>query len=109
AVADAGDGVALPGLREGAGRGFLSGRARPNRLPAWGASYGADRGRPCGWIDAYLKGGSMPQARSVTRSEREAIARRMRRDIIKATTAAASGHPSSSLSMVEILTTLYFG
>jgi transketolase len=37
------------------------------------------------------------------------IAKRIRRDIVKATTAAASGHPSTSLSMVEILTVLYFG
>ncbi|HEY7875180.1 MAG TPA: transketolase [Actinomycetota bacterium] len=37
------------------------------------------------------------------------IARRMRRDIVTSTTEAASGHPSSSLSMVEILTVLYFG
>ena len=37
------------------------------------------------------------------------IARQMRLDIISMTTAAGSGHPSSSLSMVEILTILYFG
>lgn len=37
------------------------------------------------------------------------IARQMRLDIIEMTTAAGSGHPSSSLSMVEILTLLYFG
>lgn len=51
----------------------------------------------------------MPEARDEDRGEREAIARRIRRDIIKATTAAGSGHPSSSLSMVELLTVLYFG
>lgn len=37
------------------------------------------------------------------------VARQMRLDIISMTTAAGSGHPSSSLSMVEILTLLYFG
>jgi transketolase len=37
------------------------------------------------------------------------VARQLRVDIVKATTAAASGHPSSSLSMVELLATLYFG
>lgn len=37
------------------------------------------------------------------------IARQLRADIVKSTTAAASGHPSSSLSMVEIITVLYFG
>jgi transketolase len=39
----------------------------------------------------------------------EEIARRMRTDIVTSTTAAGSGHPSSSLSMVELLTVLYFG
>jgi transketolase len=37
------------------------------------------------------------------------LARQLRADIVKSTTAASSGHPSSSLSMVEILTVLYFG
>lgn len=36
-------------------------------------------------------------------------ARRIRRHIVTSTTAAGSGHPSSSLSMVEITTVLYFG
>lgn len=36
-------------------------------------------------------------------------ARRLRRHIIQMTTAAGSGHPSSSLSTVEVLTALYFG
>jgi transketolase len=40
-------------------------------------------------------------------NELKRIARHMRLDIIEMTTAAASGHPSSSLSMVEILTVLY--
>lgn len=51
----------------------------------------------------------MPGARNSDVAELTEIARRMRRDIVKATTAAASGHPSTSLSMVEILTVLYFG
>jgi transketolase len=51
----------------------------------------------------------MPSARSEDVTKLTEIARRMRRDIVKATTAAASGHPSTSLSMVEILTVLYFG
>jgi transketolase len=42
-------------------------------------------------------------------AELEAIARRLRRTIVTTTTAAGSGHPSSSLSAVEIMTTLYFG
>src|SRR5919106_5936941 len=51
----------------------------------------------------------MPQARSEARPQLEAITRRIRRDIVTSTTAAGSGHPSTSLSMVEILTVLYFG
>lgn len=38
-----------------------------------------------------------------------ALTRTLRADIVRSTTAAASGHPSSSLSMVELLTVLYFG
>jgi transketolase len=37
------------------------------------------------------------------------IARRVRRDIILSTTAAGSGHPTSSLSGVEVAVALYFG
>lgn len=51
----------------------------------------------------------MPQARKEARAELENIARRLRRDIIVSTTKAGSGHPSTSLSMVELLTVLYFG
>ena len=51
----------------------------------------------------------MPEARTHDRSELEKIARRLRAHIVTATTAAGSGHPSSSLSMVEILAVLYFG
>lgn len=36
-------------------------------------------------------------------------AREMRRHILTSTTAAGSGHPSSSMSAVEVLTALYFG
>lgn len=51
----------------------------------------------------------MPQTRSEDRPTLEAIARKLRRNIVLSTTAAASGHPSTSLSMVEIITVLYFG
>jgi transketolase len=51
----------------------------------------------------------MPQARTVDRPELENLCRRIRRHIVTSTTAAASGHPSTSLSMVEIAATLYFG
>jgi transketolase len=39
----------------------------------------------------------------------KAIARQVRRDIITSTTAAGSGHPTSSLSGVEVAVALYFG
>ncbi|MFH0801130.1 MAG: transketolase [bacterium] len=38
----------------------------------------------------------------------EKICRKIRRDIIMATTTAGSGHPSSSLSAVELMATLFF-
>src|SRR5215470_15328348 len=38
-----------------------------------------------------------------------AKAKTIRKDIITSTTAAGSGHPTSSLSAVEIATVLYFG
>ena len=47
------------------------------------------------------------QARDV--AELEAIARRIREQIVRMTHAAQSGHPGGSLSAVEILTALYFG
>src|SRR5919109_2313784 len=51
----------------------------------------------------------MPQARSEDRATLENIARRIRRDIVTSTTKAGSGHPSTSLSQVELMTVLYFG
>ena len=51
----------------------------------------------------------MPEARTVDREELENRARSIRRHIVQATTTANSGHPSTSLSMVEIVTALYFG
>ncbi len=51
----------------------------------------------------------MLEARTEERSEIEEIARRIRRDIVTSTTTAGSGHPSTSLSMVEVVTRLYFG
>jgi transketolase len=48
-------------------------------------------------------------ARTADRTEMKEIARRLRRHIVTSTTAAGSGHPSTSLSMVEIVTVLYFG
>ncbi len=51
----------------------------------------------------------MPSACAEERSELDAIARRLRRHIVTSTTEAGSGHPSTSLSMVEAITVLYFG
>jgi transketolase len=48
-------------------------------------------------------------ARTADRPEMKEIAWRLRRHIVTSTTAAGSGHPSTSLSMVEIVTVLYFG
>jgi transketolase len=45
---------------------------------------------------------------SASVAEMEAIARRLRRDIITMLGKAGSGHPGGSLSAVEILTALYF-
>ena len=42
-------------------------------------------------------------------AELEAVARRIREQIVRMTHAAQSGHPGGSLSAVEILTALYFG
>jgi transketolase len=51
----------------------------------------------------------MATARTENRTELERITRRLREHIVRATTKAGSGHPSSSLSMVEIVAALYFG
>lgn len=51
----------------------------------------------------------MPTATTLERPQLEDVAKKIRRDIVIATTAAASGHPSTSLSMVEVVSTLYFG
>ena len=42
-------------------------------------------------------------------TELECVARRMRRDIIEMTTTANSGHPSSSMSAIDIIVALYSG
>lgn len=51
----------------------------------------------------------MPSARMQDRTHLEAMTRTLRSHIVRATTKAGSGHPSTSLSMVEIITVLYFG
>ena len=51
----------------------------------------------------------MAEARTTNDQDLASIARQLRADIVKSTTAAGSGHPSSSLSMVELITVLYFG
>jgi transketolase len=51
----------------------------------------------------------MLEPRTEPRAQLEAVARRIRRDIVTSTTRAGSGHPSTSLSMVEVMTVLYFG
>lgn len=46
---------------------------------------------------------------AVNLEELRARAKELRKDILRMTTAAGSGHPSSSLSAVEVVTALYFG
>ena len=51
----------------------------------------------------------MPGPRTEDRARQIEIAKQLRRDIVTSTTRAGSGHPSTSLSMVELVTALYFG
>lgn len=51
----------------------------------------------------------MPAARTEKTEELIALTKRQRDHIVRSTTTAGSGHPSTSLSMVEIVTVLYFG
>lgn len=51
----------------------------------------------------------MPETHKEDLSGLEARAKRIRSHIVSSTTAAGSGHPSSSLSLVELVTVLYFG
>ena len=61
------------------------------------------------WPNDDDQGEQMPQARTEDRAKLEELTRQIRHDIVTSTTKAGSGHPSTSLSMVEIVTTLYFG
>lgn len=51
----------------------------------------------------------MAERKTLNPTELEEMAKRVRAHIIRATTEAGSGHPSTSLSMVEVITGLYFG
>ncbi len=51
----------------------------------------------------------MPAASTPSLADLQARAKSVRKDIITSTTAAGSGHPTSSLSGVEIAVALYFG
>jgi transketolase len=51
----------------------------------------------------------MPNARTEDAATLAELTKRLRRNIVVSTTAAGSGHPSSSLSMVELCTVLFFG
>ncbi len=50
----------------------------------------------------------MAPTQATSTQELQSIARRIRRHIIRMTTAAQSGHPAGSLSCADILATLYF-
>ena len=56
---------------------------------------------------APVEAGSLPGQRPGV-AELQEIARELRRDVVKMTAAANSGHPGGSLSAAEILTSLYF-
>jgi transketolase len=49
------------------------------------------------------------QAQDHPLKELQAISLRLSRQILEMTTRAGSGHPSSSLSAIDLLTVLYFG
>src|SRR6185437_10837171 len=52
------------------------------------------------------------RAKEPTRFDAERLtdlAKTLRRDVLEMTTEAGSGHPSSSFSLVEIMSVLYFG
>lgn len=51
----------------------------------------------------------MTAVTALDRTQLENLTKRIRRHIITSTSAAGSGHPSTSLSMVEVMTVLYFG
>lgn len=51
----------------------------------------------------------MPDLQRPQDPDLDAVTKRLRHHILTATTAAGSGHPSTSLSMVEIIATLYRG
>src|SRR5262249_31654852 len=55
------------------------------------------------------KSGTKSVSARITLPELQAKAKSIRRHIITSTTAAASGHPTSSLSGADIATALYFG
>jgi transketolase len=50
-----------------------------------------------------------PRDEHPSTTELETIARRLRRDIVEMTTAAGSGHPSSSMSAIDVIVALYCG
>ena len=51
----------------------------------------------------------MPAAPKLSPADLQAMCKQVRRDIITSTTTAGSGHPTSSLSGVEVAVALYFG
>src|SRR5262245_32864511 len=57
-------------------------------------------------VPPHAKIGVIPMPKSL--EELQAIAKRVRRDIIEMTGAAKSGHPGGSLSAVELIVELYF-
>ena len=56
---------------------------------------------------SHIKGVQVPKGSSINLIE--AGAKQIRHDILISTTAAGSGHPSSSLSAADLMATLFFG
>ncbi len=87
-----------------------SGRSRSKRVHSmdeWSPHGLSERGTPHRKPERAATPGARPRSAS-HHSSLSDIAGRMRADILRSTTAAASGHPTSSLSGVELMAELFF-
>src|SRR5688572_12205378 len=79
------------------------------RRGLWDLPPARRRGDRFGGRTVAARPGGQMAVKERTGSDLVELAKQIRADIVRSTTAAGSGHPSSSLSMVEILSVLYFG
>src|ERR1043166_1808423 len=63
----------------------------------------------CKTVRAFAPSGGPAVPATASLADLQARAKSIRKGIITSTTTAGSGHPTSSLSAVEIVTALYFG